>query len=140
MALSLTRTVSFRASHRIAQIDWSDEENRARFGWTSERPGHEHEYACSVTVSGPPDPMSGSVVDLAVLDRVLAEEITEPLQDRFLNEVVPPVAEGQALATCEVLAHWLYRRVAARLPTGLRLERVRVAEDSRLHADCTGPA
>jgi 6-pyruvoyltetrahydropterin/6-carboxytetrahydropterin synthase len=139
MALSLTRTVSFRASHRLANPAWSDAENRARYGWTAESPGHEHDYTCAVTVSGAPDPATGVLVDLALLDRVLAQEVIGPLDGRHLNDVVPPFAEGLALATCEALAQWLYPRIAARIPDGIRLERVRVAEDPTLHADCTGP-
>jgi hypothetical protein len=34
----------------------------------------------------------------------------------------------------------VFRRVAARLPAGVRLERVRIMEDPTLHADCTGAA
>jgi hypothetical protein len=32
----------------------------------------------------------------------------------------------------------VYSRVAARLPAGIALERVRVAEDPTLYAECTG--
>jgi len=136
--LSLTRTVTFRATHRVALSRLSDEENRTRFGWTAERPGHEHEYRCAVTVGGAPDPSTGMLLDLALLDRVLAEVVTGPLDGRNLNEVVPPVAQGLTLATCEALAAWLYSEIAVRLPAPLVLLRVRLAEDTTLHADCTG--
>jgi len=139
MALSLTRAVVFRATHRLMQPDLSEAENRARYGWTAEAPGHEHDYTCAVTVSGAPDPATGALLDLALLDRVLAQEVIGPLDGQYLNDVVPPFAEGHALATCEALAQWLYPRIAARIPEGLRLERVRIAEDPTLHADCTGP-
>jgi 6-pyruvoyltetrahydropterin/6-carboxytetrahydropterin synthase len=139
VSLSLTRAVTFRATHRLALPRWSEAENRARFGWTAEPPGHEHQYTCAVTVAGSPDPDTGALVDLATLDAILEEEVLGPLDGRHLNDVVPPFLEGRVLATCEALARWLYHRIAARLPGGLRLERVRVAEDPTLYADCTGP-
>lgn len=139
MALSVTRTVSFRATHRMVQAQLNESENRARYGWTADAPGHEHDYSCAITVSGAPDPATGAVVDLALLDRILVQEVIGPLDGRHLNDVVPPFAEGRALATCEALAQWLYPRIAARIPAGTHLERVRVAEDPTLHADCTGP-
>ena len=52
MPVFLTRTVGFHATHRYYKPEWSAEVNRARFGWTSEEPGHPHDYTCAVTVSG----------------------------------------------------------------------------------------
>lgn len=138
MALSLTRSVAFRASHRLADPTRSEAENRRRFGWTAE--AHEHLFTCAATVTGSPDPRTGMLLDLALLDRILAEEVLAPLEETSLNQVVPAFAGGGRIATCEGLAAWLFPRIADRLPAGLRLERVRVAEDHDLYADCTGPA
>ena len=41
-------------------------------------------------------------------------------------------------STCEAIAAYVYPRVAARLPGGVLLERVRIMEDPTLYADCTG--
>ena len=136
MSLSLTRQVTFRATHQLQLPDRSEAENRARFGWTVDR--HEHDYTCAATVSGTPEPATGMIVNLALLDRILAEAVVHPLDGRHLNDVVPECAGGVALPVCEVLAAWCYRRIAAHLPDSVRLERVRVAEDPTLHADCTG--
>jgi 6-pyruvoyltetrahydropterin/6-carboxytetrahydropterin synthase len=136
--LSLTRTVTFRATHHLARADWSAAENRSRFGAVAEP--HEHRYACAVTVAGRPDPSTGMLLDLGALDTLLREEVTGPLEGADLNAAVPAFAEQGQLATCEALAAWLYGRIAPRLPPGLTLARVRVAEDATLHADCTGPA
>jgi 6-pyruvoyltetrahydropterin/6-carboxytetrahydropterin synthase len=133
--LSLTRTVEFRAVHRLYRPDWSESRNREAFGALSE--GHPHDYRCAVTVSGPLDERMGMVVDLAELDRILQDEVVGRLGGRNLNQDVPDF-EG-TLPTCEAIALHLYRRVAARLPRGVALERVRVMEDPALYADCTGP-
>jgi hypothetical protein len=42
------------------------------------------------------------------------------------------------LPTCEAIAADVFPRVAARLPAGVVLERVRILEDPTLYADCTG--
>jgi len=137
MAIELTRTVGFRAVHRLYRADWSPERNREAFGPLSDPPGHPHDYRCAVTVTGPLDPAMGMVVDLVELDGILRDEIVTPFEGRNLNQGVAEFAAG-TLPTCESLAALVYRRVAGRLPAGVTLVRVRVAEDATLHADCTG--
>jgi 6-pyruvoyltetrahydropterin/6-carboxytetrahydropterin synthase len=136
MAISLTRTVSFPATHRMYRPEWSAEENRQHFGPVAEY--HTHQYQCAVTVSGPLDPATGMLVDLAQLDRIIAEEVVERMSGRTLNTDLPELASGRPLPTCEALVSILYPRLAARLPAGLRLLGVRVAEDSTLHAEQSG--
>lgn len=137
MAVSLTRTVTFHARHRYWVPAWSAEQNQARFGWTSDAPGHGHAYHCMVEVSGPLDPVTGMVMDLSLLDRILAEEVLV-LDGRDLNEEVPEFGPSGVLPSCEALARWAFARIATRLPVSVTLLRVRMAEDQTLHADCTG--
>lgn len=137
MPIALTRTVVFHARHRYWVPAWSAEENRARFGWTGEEPGHGHAYQCAVTVSGPLDPVTGMIIDLPLLDQILADEVG-PLDGKHLNEAIAEFASGTMLPTCEALAGHFFRRIAARLPAGVSLAQVRVAEDATLYADCTG--
>ncbi len=134
MGLTLTRVLGFRATHHYRLPGLSAEENRARFGALTEP--HRHDYTCAVTVGGAPDPASGMLLDLPVLDRILAEEVSG-LDGRDLNAAIPACAAGATLPTCEALAAWLFGRIAPRLPAGARLRRVRVAEDPTLYADCT---
>ncbi len=124
--------------HRLHRPDWSDDRNREAFGPLSEPPGHPHDYRCAVTLSGPVDPRMGMVMDLMELDRILAEEVVQRLDGQHLNEDVPGLGGEGMLPTCEALAIDIYRRLAGRLPAGVRLERVRINEDPTLHADCTG--
>lgn len=137
MAIELTRTVGFRAVHRLYRVDWSPERNREAFGPLSDPPGHPHDYTCAVTVTGTLDRVMGMVMDLVELDRILRDEIVTPFEGRNLNQDVAEFASG-TLPTCESLASLVYRRVAPRLPAGVTLARVRVGEDATLHADCTG--
>jgi len=121
---SLTRAISFHARHRYA---------------TSRPAGdHGHLYRVEVTVCGRIDASRQAVVSLDTLDAVLTEEVAQPLDGRHLNEVIREFASGEQQPTCEAFAAWCWRRIAPRLPSDARLERVRVAEDATLWADCTG--
>jgi len=137
MAASLTRTVIFRALHRYYRPDWSEARNREVFGRLADPPGHGHNYQCAVTIAGRLDE-TGMIVDLALLDRILQEEVLTPFAGKHFNLDVPAFASGRPLPTCEAIAAYLFRRIAARLPNGVALERVRIAEDPTLYADCTG--
>lgn len=138
MSVSLTRTVGFRAVHRLYRPDWTEARNQQAFGPLSDPPGHPHDYRCAVTVSGPIDGRMGMVVDLVELDRILQEEVVSRLDGKHLNEDVPGLGYGEMLPTCEAVAIEVYRRVSSRLPQSVTLERVRIMEDPTLYADCTG--
>jgi 6-pyruvoyltetrahydropterin/6-carboxytetrahydropterin synthase len=139
MLSSLTRVVGFHALHRYYRPEWSESRNREAFGSLADPPGHGHDYRCAATVSGPVSEL-GMIVDLGVLDRILNEEVVTPLGGKHLNLDVPAFAYGRTLPTCEAIAAYLFPRIAARLPTGVTLDRVRVLEDPTLYADCTGLA
>jgi 6-pyruvoyltetrahydropterin/6-carboxytetrahydropterin synthase len=139
MATSLTRVVGFHALHRYYRPEWSESRNREAFDSLADLPGHGHDYQCAVTVGGNIDEM-GMVVDLRLLDRILHDEVLTPLAGKHFNLDVPAFAYGKTLPTCEAIAEYVFRRIAARLPATVVLERVRVMEDPTLYADCTGVA
>jgi 6-pyruvoyl-tetrahydropterin synthase len=120
MAASLTRTVGFHALHRLERA----------------ADPHGHDYQCAVTVGGPLDE-SGMIIDLTLLDEILTEEVVKPFAGKYLNLDVPAFANGRPLPTCEAMATYLFGRIAPRLPAGVVLERVRIAEDATLYGDCT---
>lgn len=140
MAVSLSRMVGFRAHHRFFRPDWSEARNREAFGPLSDPPGHPHDYRCVVTVAGPLEPLRGMVMDLAALDQILQEVVVAPFDGKHLNLDVPEFAFGRTLPTCEAIAALVFPRIAARLPAGAALERVRILEDPTLYGDCTGAA
>lgn len=134
MKISLTRTVGFRASHRYWIEDWSADANHARFGAATE--SHPHDYSCSVTVSGVPDPETDTIVDLPALDRILQDEVVARFGNKDLNRDAPEFASAGIQPSCEALARYCFMRIAECLPAGVMLERVRIAEDASLSAEC----
>lgn len=135
---TLTRIVRFAASHRYFRPDWSAERNAAAFGACANEHGHGHTYECAVTVAGAADPDTGMVLDLALLDRVLEEEVVRRFDHRHINLDVPEFAYGRTIPTGEMLSVDIWRRVAPRLPAACRLVAVRVQEDPMLYAEYRG--
>jgi len=126
----LSRLVRFRAWHRLFVSGWSEARNVETFGNAARQPPHGHDYQCTVTVRGTADGTTGTVIDLALLDRILREEITGRFDGRELEAALPTTGESLCLD--------IWRRVEPRLPAGCRLAVVRVAEDPTLYAEYRG--
>lgn len=82
---------------------------------------HGHSYRAEVALRGDPDPATGMLVDLGLLERELAV-VRGQLDHHFLDEV-----EGLGPATLENLAAWIWRQLEPACPG---LARVTVARDS----------
>lgn len=134
MPAFLTRRVSFAAAHRYRRPDWSEERNTEVFGRCSRERYHGHSYTCEITVTGPVDPETGMVVNLAILDRVLTAEVHDRFDHANINLDVPEFAEGKLIPTGEELARFIFDRVQAGLGGAARVVEVMVAEDATLSA------
>lgn len=131
---SLTRRVTFSATHRYRRPEWDDARNEEAFGSCSRREYHGHTYTCDVTVEGPLDETTGMVVDLRLLDRALDVEVVQRLDHRTLNVDVAEFAEGKQIPTGENLARLIATRVQLALGESARVAKVTVAEDATLSA------
>lgn len=134
---TLTRTVSFAAAHRYRRPEWSDAENARVFGLCAHPNYHGHSYRCEVTVTGTLDPVTGFVVDLGELDRILAEEVRERFDHRNINLDVPEFGDGGLIPTGEHLARFIAECVQARLGERTRVTMVTLAEDDSLRVSYT---
>jgi 6-pyruvoyltetrahydropterin/6-carboxytetrahydropterin synthase len=136
----LTRRVRFAAAHRYRRPEWDDARNSAVFGACAHPNYHGHSYVCTVTVAGEIDPVTGFVVDLGLLDRVLDAEVRLRFDHRNLNLDVPEFADGLLVPTGENLARLVFERVQVGLGGTARVEEVTIAEDDTLSATYRGPA
>lgn len=132
----LTRVVSFTAQHRLRRAGQSAAEDAREFGPAAQ--DHGHDYDCRVTVAGPLDPGRGGVVHLGVLDDILREEVVDPFHGRHLNTAIPEFGAGLDLPTGEALAVYIWKRVAPRLPPGVRLHAIRIQEGPHLYSEYFG--
>lgn len=133
---SLTRRVSFTATHRYWRSDWSADRNAKLFG--SAAVAHSHDYACDVTVSGPIDGDTGMIIDLGLLDAVLDREVRAILHGADINEQLPEFADRKLIPTCENLARFVFEKVGAALAGAATLSSVVVREDETISAEFPG--
>ncbi len=82
---------------------------------------HGHSYRAEVTVRGRPDPVTGMVVDLGLLERTMADA-RDALDHRFLDEI-----NDLGPATMENLSRWIWERLS---PIVGNLHKVSVYRDS----------
>ncbi|MCC6931426.1 MAG: 6-carboxytetrahydropterin synthase [Gemmatimonadaceae bacterium] len=131
----LTRRVTFAAAHRYRRPEWDDERNLATFGACARPNYHGHTYVCDVTVGGELDEVTGFIVDLGALDRVLAAEVHARYDHANLNLDIPEFAEGKLVPTGENVARLIFQQVRAALQAlgaSAEVVEVRVAEDATL--------
>jgi 6-pyruvoyltetrahydropterin/6-carboxytetrahydropterin synthase len=137
MNVRLERRYRFSASHLYRRPDWSEEENRARFGKCANLPGHGHNYRLFVTVQGEVDDTTGFIVDLGALDALVSAEVVEPLDHQHLNAAIPEFAQGGSIPSSENLVRWIHTRLQDALPGGVKLAKLRLEEDEDLAAEWT---
>jgi 6-pyruvoyltetrahydropterin/6-carboxytetrahydropterin synthase len=132
MRIRLERRYRFSASHLYRRPEWSEEENRKRFGKCANLPGHGHNYTLWVTVEGEPEASTGFVSDLGALDEAVRASVIERLDHQHLNHCLPEFADGRRIPSSENLVTWIHGQLAGRLSG---LVRLRLAEDEDLAAE-----
>lgn len=135
MPIRLERRFRFSASHLYRRSDWTEEENRRRFGKCANLPGHGHNYRLFVSVTGAVDSATGFVVDLGALDQTVATRVVDILDHQHLNSALPEFADGGAIPSSENLLLWIVRRLEGALPKGVTLAKLRLEEDEDLAAE-----
>lgn len=105
----LTRRETFNAAHKLWHDEWSEEKNFEVFGKCANRNWHGHNYTLYVTVKGKPDPVTGFIIDLKLISKLIKEHITEKLDHRNLNldvdfmKDIKPSTENLAIMIWEEL-------------------------------------
>ena len=121
--VTATRVLRFNAAHRIHNPELSDEENARLFGKCNNPNWHGHNYTLEVSVTGEIDPVTGYVVDLGRLKRIVEREVIDKVDHRNMNldvefmRGINPTAENIVVACWRVLAP----RVSPGTLTRLRL-------------------
>jgi 6-pyruvoyltetrahydropterin/6-carboxytetrahydropterin synthase len=131
----LERRYRFSASHLYRRPQWSEAENRARFGRCANLPGHGHNYRLYVQVAGAVDPTTGFVVDLAALDAWVTQAVLDRLDHQHLNHALPEFGAGGLVPSSENLVLWIRRALGKGGPAGVELVGLRLEEDEDLAAE-----
>ena len=131
----VTRRAEFSASHFYHNPDLSPDENRRLFGKCANPHGHGHNYTVEVTVAGEIDPVTGMVMDLKDLKKLLESEVLELMDHKFLNKEVP--AFSTKLPTTENIAMEIWKLIEPKLTVG-KLHRIRLYETPDLFVEYFG--
>ena len=107
----LSKQFRFDAAHTLDREIETDSSRRI----------HGHSYRAEVFVRGVPDPTTGMVVDLGLLQRTM-EGARDALDHRFLDEI-----NDLGPATMENLSRWIWNRLS---PVIGNLHKVTVYRDS----------
>ncbi len=107
--VTVSRHAHFNAAHRLFNPDWDDEKNERVFGKCSNPGYHGHNYELIVSVTGKVDPVTGFVIDLAVLADLIKEKVEDRFDHKNLNEQTDefkslnPTAENIAIVIYDIL-------------------------------------
>ncbi|MAM39492.1 MAG: 6-carboxytetrahydropterin synthase QueD [Erythrobacter sp.] len=111
----LSKQFRFDAAHTLDRIVQTESSRRI----------HGHSYRGEVTLRGRPDPESGMIVDVGILEREL-ESVRDALDHRFLDDI-----NDLGPATMENLCRWIWERLKPSFPA---LTKVSVYRDSNSDA------
>lgn len=133
MGIILTQQFEFSAAHRLNCEDWSPEENARVFGKCNYPSGHGHNYLLDVSISHL-EKRTPEGSDVQWLSNWVQQHVLNRLDHRFLNWDVPEFQELNP--TVENIAQVIFTWLSSELPSGYRLEKVRVFETAKTWADC----
>jgi 6-pyruvoyltetrahydropterin/6-carboxytetrahydropterin synthase len=126
------RRYMLSASHRLHAGTLTPEENQAAYGKCNNPHGHGHNYVIEVLVGGPVDRETGMVVNLAVLDEVVRNRVTDRFDHTNLN--LDPLFANR-VPTTENLCRAVFGLLKGALPAG-ELEYVRIEETENNSFQC----
>jgi 6-pyruvoyltetrahydropterin/6-carboxytetrahydropterin synthase len=133
MKAYLSRRYHFSASHRLHTDAYNAAKNQAVFGKCNNPHGHGHNYTVQVTFSGPVDPTTGMVCNLADLDQFAQENLISEFDHANLNTLD---CFANKVSTTENLNIEIYR-IFQSFPAA-HLEQVHIEETSNNSFDYAG--
>ncbi len=124
----ITVRCEFSAAHRLHAPSLTDEVNAELYGPCNNANGHGHNYDLFVTVGGPIDPVTGMVMNLNDLHRIVKERIFDVVDHKHLDQDLDIL--GGRVSTAENLAFVFWEILAAELAAfpGVALSSVRINE------------
>ncbi|XP_054157589.1 6-pyruvoyl tetrahydrobiopterin synthase-like [Oppia nitens] len=125
----LTRIESFSTAHRMNSPLLDQQTNSETFGKCNAI--HGHNYKVELTVKGTVDPITGFLVDIAVLKQIIDETIIQPIDHNFIDTDVPYFWDNNLVSTAENIVVYIWIEVSKRLPTNVELHTIKLYETGK---------
>jgi 6-pyruvoyltetrahydropterin/6-carboxytetrahydropterin synthase len=109
--VSMTRSLSISAAHRLYSTQLSEDENKSLYGKCYNPNGHGHNYTVDVTVKGEVDPITGMVMDLQELKKAMEMAITDQLDHKNIDKDVPYFRDSKIVSTTENVAVYIWNEL-----------------------------
>lgn len=123
----ITVRTEFSAAHRLHTDALSAEENAALYGPCNNPNSHGHNYDLFVTVRGPVDPVTGMVMNLTDLHRIVQEDVFDVVDHKHLDDDLDLL--GGRVSTAENLAVVLWDLLGPKVAAhGVDLALIRIHE------------
>ncbi len=132
----ITRRERFNAAHKLWVEAWSDDKNRATFGKCANKNWHGHNYWLYVTVKGTPDPVTGFIMDVKHLSKIIQRVITDKVDHSNLNLDVDFIPKGMQ-PTTENLVLLFWQQLAPHI-TDAQLHCIKLYETENIYAEYYG--
>ena len=87
---------------------------------------HGHSYKLFVSLEGTVNPETGMIIDFDDLSKVVNEKITQRLDHRFLNDLIP-------LSTAENISVWIWDQLKPALPELCQIEVFETLDNSVIY-------
>jgi 6-pyruvoyltetrahydropterin/6-carboxytetrahydropterin synthase len=133
--VTVTRLLRFNAAHRVHNPSLSAEENTRLFGKCNNPNWHGHNYTLEVSVTGEPDPVTGYVIDLGAVKRIVESEFVDLVDHKNFNLDVPFMADVNPTTENIIVACW--RRLEPALRPA-RLARLKLWETENNYVEYEG--
>ncbi len=133
--IELTRRERFAASHRLHSKQLSDEENKKIYGICNNSHGHGHNYELFVTIKSEIDPITGMIINLKDLKKIIKEHVIKKFDHKHLDldcdlfNDIPSTVENITIVIWDILDPLL---------NGM-LHKVKVYETENNYASYYGP-
>jgi len=134
----VTRIEQFSSAHRLHCNKLGEAENAEMYGPCNNANGHGHNYKMEVTVKGPIDPVTGMVMNVTDLKKIIHEHVFDIMDHKHLDKDVAVFRDTDLVSTTENLVVVAWKFMADKLPEGVQLYRVKIHETMKNVAEYFG--
>lgn len=134
----LTRRERFNAAHKLWVEEWSEEKNLSTFGKCANKNWHGHNYWLYVTIKGKPDPVTGFIMDVKALSKLVKKHVVDKVDHSNLNLDVDFLPKGVQPTTENLVIHFWKELSGPIEAAGAKLHSIRLFETENIFAEYYG--